>query len=101
MQQLIRTDQYNPRAEIATVISQKYYFKNGDFPDGYGYWIFTNAEAEPLEIEGYYSSAVHLAQKHFRKLGYRFCYVSTDSHKLPSPKGRLKSKTQCKNQTTN
>lgn len=89
---LVRTDRYSPKPEIATIICQRYYFKNGDVPNGYGKWIFTNPETQPLEIEGYYSSAIHIAQKHFKNKGFRFCYVSTDSHTLPNPKHRLKTK---------
>lgn len=91
MEQLIRTERYTPTPISATVISQKYYFKNGEFPDGYGKWIFTNKQGDELEVIGFYSSAVLIAQRHFKSIGSYYCYVSTESQTLKSPKGKPKA----------
>lgn len=85
MVQLVKASQFFAAPEFATVISERYYHKKGDYPNGYGKWIFTAQDCEPLEVDGYYSSACTIAQKHFKKQGVRYCYVSTDSHNLKPP----------------
>jgi hypothetical protein len=86
MVQLVKPSQFHSAPLFATVISEKFFRTNGDYPNGFGKWIFTNPECTPLEVIGYYSSACNVAKKHFKQEGVRYCYVSLESHNLQSPK---------------
>lgn len=92
MNRLIKLDQFNAHYEYATILAERYYRKYGDYPIGYGKWIFTNPECQPFEIVDYYTNAQSAAKIHFKKLGYRFCYVSPKSIKLKSPNRKPKWK---------
>ena len=72
----------NRKPSAAIIVTDGYVNNRQELPFGYGNWIFTSPECEPLQLLGYYASVAEKARHYFKKQGKVFCFVSSNSTKL-------------------